>query len=358
MTLPPPPPRQINPGLSEETEAVLLKALSKSPVERYQTGRELMEALERTIQPEKITLPGSSKPTRLPLPPAPAELTHLSALPAAELSAAKSPWPWLYIGLGAGLALLIVAILGILFAVFVWLRPGSAGEAATAASQFPEAGAASPVVESAGGEAAPNTPIHPEASPPTAEAQPVTPTLASISTPAPTSTSTRVLQPQLLADTLADFSSGQGKWEYLWSPPGENRWSSMVYESRQYGACWYNQDYIRICPEAAHPGNGADVAWRWTSNVSGPLQIELSVAKKDTGGDGVLIYVQHYTTNNIVFPLFSGSLAGGDKRGFKETLTVETIMPGDQLLFMVQRNGRAESDYTALEARICQFSCP
>ncbi len=48
-TRPPPPPREINPDLCEETEAVLLRALSKSPEERYQTGAELMEALDKAL---------------------------------------------------------------------------------------------------------------------------------------------------------------------------------------------------------------------------------------------------------------------------------------------------------------------
>lgn len=46
MTLPPTPPRALNPRLSAAAEAVLLKALSKQPEQRYQTGRELMDALE------------------------------------------------------------------------------------------------------------------------------------------------------------------------------------------------------------------------------------------------------------------------------------------------------------------------
>ena len=45
LTAPPPRPREVNPALSEETEAVLLKALSKAPEDRYQTGAELLDAL-------------------------------------------------------------------------------------------------------------------------------------------------------------------------------------------------------------------------------------------------------------------------------------------------------------------------
>jgi serine/threonine protein kinase len=49
ITLEPPAPRQINPDLSPEVEAVLLKALRKLPQERYQTGKELMSAMEEVI---------------------------------------------------------------------------------------------------------------------------------------------------------------------------------------------------------------------------------------------------------------------------------------------------------------------
>jgi serine/threonine protein kinase len=49
-TDPPPRPRIVNPGLSQETEAVLLKALSKQPEERYPSGAALMDALEQSLQ--------------------------------------------------------------------------------------------------------------------------------------------------------------------------------------------------------------------------------------------------------------------------------------------------------------------
>ena len=68
-TLPPPSPREINPALNVETEAVLLKALSKSPDKRYQAGGELMDALEkalRTSQPALIEPDSQSPPVSLP----------------------------------------------------------------------------------------------------------------------------------------------------------------------------------------------------------------------------------------------------------------------------------------------------
>jgi hypothetical protein len=56
ITQPPPSPRQFNPGLSAAVEAVLLKALRKQPEDRYQTGEELMEALERALDVPEPTL--------------------------------------------------------------------------------------------------------------------------------------------------------------------------------------------------------------------------------------------------------------------------------------------------------------
>lgn len=56
VTQAPPPPRQINPDLSEAIEAVLLKALSKSPYKRYQTGRALMTALAEALQNDQLTV--------------------------------------------------------------------------------------------------------------------------------------------------------------------------------------------------------------------------------------------------------------------------------------------------------------
>ncbi len=66
ITQNPPLPRQFNPNLRPEVEAVLLKALQKQPHERYQTGIELMDALEAagTIANTSITRSG-----RLSVPP-------------------------------------------------------------------------------------------------------------------------------------------------------------------------------------------------------------------------------------------------------------------------------------------------
>ncbi len=83
ITLLPPPPRQLNPDLSLETEAVLLKSLNKSPEKRYQTGSELMNALEKALQ---TCQPAPAEQAELPplpagvQPPAARSLSRMSAM--------------------------------------------------------------------------------------------------------------------------------------------------------------------------------------------------------------------------------------------------------------------------------------
>ncbi|MEP7359111.1 MAG: protein kinase, partial [Anaerolineales bacterium] len=58
----PPSPRSINPALSPAVEAVLLKALEKQPANRYQTGRQLMDALGLAFDLAEPTLPFLERP--------------------------------------------------------------------------------------------------------------------------------------------------------------------------------------------------------------------------------------------------------------------------------------------------------
>jgi serine/threonine protein kinase len=80
ITLAPPEPRSLNPDLSQEIQAVLLKALSKNPAERYQTGAEFVAALQLALPADLVTAPG-----RRPL----AQIVALSAsgvMPAAAVA--------------------------------------------------------------------------------------------------------------------------------------------------------------------------------------------------------------------------------------------------------------------------------
>lgn len=64
ITQAPPRPRQVNPELSPAVEEVLLTALHKSPAERFQTGRQLLDSLERAVLE---ATPASSQPVTLPI---------------------------------------------------------------------------------------------------------------------------------------------------------------------------------------------------------------------------------------------------------------------------------------------------
>ncbi len=69
ITKDPPLPRALNPDLSPQLEKVILKAMSKKPEERYQSGRELLEALRSAV---KDTEQAVNAVDRMAFPPLPA----------------------------------------------------------------------------------------------------------------------------------------------------------------------------------------------------------------------------------------------------------------------------------------------
>jgi serine/threonine protein kinase len=62
ITQPPPDPISINPRLNVETQDVLLKALSKMPADRYETGAALMAALEKALGSSKTAVSNTNLP--------------------------------------------------------------------------------------------------------------------------------------------------------------------------------------------------------------------------------------------------------------------------------------------------------
>jgi serine/threonine-protein kinase len=69
IMLEPPPPRSLNPNLSQAVEQVLLKALRKEPARRYRSGKELIAALEKALEshdPGETPLTARPTPGRLP----------------------------------------------------------------------------------------------------------------------------------------------------------------------------------------------------------------------------------------------------------------------------------------------------
>lgn len=353
LTMPVPPPREINPDLPPAAEAVLFKALNKDPEDRYQTGRQLIDALEAALLGNDATIASPLLKT-----------TVSKAAPAAPVVSPPSPTttagdkrPLFYVGIGIAAALGVLVLLALVLAAFFFMRNADDAVSQTAQEtvQATEVANSEPAVLPS--QDSTTEPSEQEApitdAPPTSELSPgAPPTTEPAPTPEPA--------PQILADTADNFGTTQQEaWRYIWSPPDDDSWKPLSFEDRRYGACWYAEDYIRICSDSAHPGNGADVGWYWVSTVSGPLEIRINANKLDLGGDGVVVSVYQNTLNTSgESPLFQRTLTGRDNQGFAETIKIDQIQPEESILIVLNRNGDATSDHTAIRARICHYYCP
>ncbi len=88
LNQPPPAPRGVNPELPTAAETVLLKALEKDPRRRYQSGADLVSALEKALAGKS---PADAASARTPLPPIPVGVPTIrrSQLSLAEVSKLK-----------------------------------------------------------------------------------------------------------------------------------------------------------------------------------------------------------------------------------------------------------------------------
>jgi hypothetical protein len=210
MTAAPPSPRDINPDLSLAVERVLLKALRKSPHERFQTGRALVDALERALEegdfePVPSTLAMLPVDTR-PLP----RREHLISTRPNQASAARpdrqypaQPAPavpaavarprpsrrnrWLLGGFGCGLFLLLAVFALATGASLASFNPGRpAGTTAVAALLTDSAG---PIV-GAGPSQSPTPTVSPTLTPTPTRTPTATRTATATRTPTRTATPT------------------------------------------------------------------------------------------------------------------------------------------------------------------------
>lgn len=127
------PPRQINPAIPELVERIILRALAKSPDDRFQTAGEMAEALRATLvdRARPVDLPPPVAPE--PQQPAPVALPAPAPLPAPAARPRRRTW-WLA---AAGLvAVVVVAAL----AFSLTRSPASGGTAG--ATVGPAGGAA------------------------------------------------------------------------------------------------------------------------------------------------------------------------------------------------------------------------
>ena len=332
LTMPPPPPRQINPNISVETEAVLLKALDKSPQKRYQTGQELIAALEQTLltQLAYIADAEETRPSKLELP-----LPVMSASPAATVN------PMMAAG-GGAVVVLILLLLG-----YMMFSGGSDSQATPTVIA-----AANPtVLTTTAPITSPETIVIITPTVAMSEATTVVASLEVSPTVAPMTTA-----PTVVADSEADFSETLTTWAYLWGKPKSNIWEAMQhYGANHYGKpCWYTiPNHVRTCNNFGNPGNNDNIAWRWTSTVSGPLEIKVQARKDSSGGDGVVISVYQGKTDS--FPLLEMRTADGV---INQTIPVKAIQQNEAIYFVMNKNGTETLDDTEFRAIICQPTCP
>ena len=129
ITQPPPAPRSLNPQLDVAVESVLLKALSKLPQDRYQSGAALVADLEKALL---RAAPSQDSPAILPLPAMPAGIVtgqmptvagrpdvSLASVTATQPPAESAPRP----KRGNGLIASIVLFLFLSLIAFIWLFP-------------------------------------------------------------------------------------------------------------------------------------------------------------------------------------------------------------------------------------------
>ncbi len=122
LTQSPPAPHTINPELNAEVDAVLLKALDKNARKRYQSGAELMGALEKALA-------GKPEAAKMPLPPIPAGVPTIrrSSIPLDTMArrrqaGAAAPPPARPAKKNNGLRIFSTLILvGLLLFLFGWL---------------------------------------------------------------------------------------------------------------------------------------------------------------------------------------------------------------------------------------------
>lgn len=112
VTEPLPPPRQLKPDLPEAVERVILKAMAKSPDDRFQRAEEMVEALSKAVaELSTAIIPPHSTDKTVAVAPEPTPMTAPAVSPAPS-PASRKPLMWALIG-GAALTLVVACIAAI-----------------------------------------------------------------------------------------------------------------------------------------------------------------------------------------------------------------------------------------------------
>ncbi len=96
------PPRQINPDIPPSLEAVILRAMSKSPSERYSSAEEMRRDLTRVAQGRMVEAPVAGPSDTTVMPAVGGGAPRVRPMPRR-----RNPWPWIL-----GIALLVLVGVG------------------------------------------------------------------------------------------------------------------------------------------------------------------------------------------------------------------------------------------------------
>ena len=270
MTEPLPLPRQLRPELPEAVERVILKAMAKSPADRYQSMRDLVAAFELAAQETVREIAQAGGATAV----SPAGLAATKTLEVAEPPTLAAAPPtrmpaWLLAAAGLALVLLLV-VAGIILSRIpgrVGVSGGQAEATLPAATDTPQA---QPTALSAAQVTATATPRPtPSATPmpsPTSSATPV-PTL----TPLPTEVPTLISSPApsgLCRIAYSEVTDANIKDIYITDCDGSNlRWLTDGRISSGHEPAWSPDGQRLVFDE--NPNLESETAYLYTINADG-----------------------------------------------------------------------------------------
>lgn len=242
ITEPLPPPRRFNPALPEGIEAVLSRALSKAPPDRFASAGEMVEALARAIEggatpevsappvpaprPERALEDTTPLPAaRQPAPPRPPARTPPPAVAPAAAPAPARRQPWLWWGAGLGAALLIGLVALVVAGYFAIAgRPTPTAPAATVSAAGPLSALPAETPSPTATSQATPTPEPPAGPGPTETFTPTpsptreaTSTATPTATPSPTATQTPTAVPPAENVVFFDDFDGAGLDSQRWA---------------------------------------------------------------------------------------------------------------------------------------------
>ena len=267
---PVPPPKSLNPHLSENLQLVILKALTKDPKDRYQTAGELVQALQKALP---------DGPVLLQKKPALHSGKTAVKLKGADRRAALLPaWAWWGLA-GAG----AFALAGGLFALVSARQPlqqppaarpsqpaGTLSQAASPAAAEPQAETPAPKAESPAPQAqAPDAPVIAAALPATPVPE-VKPAQAPAQTPADNPPAEKPAQPEQPPQPVATPKPEPAKP----APP------PAPAEELPPPAPVTVQNEMALLPAGANSGTDPDFK-RYTHTLEAPLWVDAyEVSKK------------------------------------------------------------------------------